>query len=97
MQYWASYKDYEKIKHEMIIDLNNGVSFNFMRKYGEYYRLHKYLQKRNFEYIETYNNNDIYGSVEKSEYVPYYDCNYYFKTLQDCKDKINSKLAVATF
>ena len=43
-------------------------------------------------FVEHYNGNDIYCFDGK--YVPYWGCDYYFTTLEDCKNRIDSKCAV---
>lgn len=38
-------------------------------------------------FVEEYKGNKIYCIDGK--YVPYFDCNYYFETLEDCKKRID--------
>jgi hypothetical protein len=43
-------------------------------------------------FIEEYNGNKIY--CIDGNYIPYWGCGYYFKTLEDCKIRMDSKVAV---
>lgn len=45
--------------------------------------------------VETYKGNDIYKKDGK--YFPYWDCPYCFDTLQECKDRIDSKVGIYLF
>lgn len=42
-------------------------------------------------FIETYKDNSIYMIIINGEkrYVPYIGCPYYFKTLEECRYRIN--------
>jgi hypothetical protein len=94
---YVKYKDYLEVKDQMLLDLGCGIDFKFIAKYNEYYRLYNYLRRRNLEYIENYKGNDIYGNEELSIYVPYYDCGYYFTTLEDCRCRIDNKIGILVF
>lgn len=43
-------------------------------------------------YVETYKGNDIY--TKDGMYFPYWDCQYCFPTLQDCRNRIDSKMGI---
>ena len=40
-------------------------------------------------YVETYNGEDIY--MKDGVYLPYFECTYCFKTLDDCKKRIDAE------
>ena len=54
----------------------------------EKYEIYKFL-KKGFEFVEEYNNCDIYEL--KGKFTPYIGCPYYFKTLKDCKKRIDER------
>lgn len=43
-------------------------------------------------YVETYKGNDIY--MKDGMYFPYWDCQYYFSSLQDCRNRIDTKVGI---
>jgi uncharacterized ParB-like nuclease family protein len=46
-------------------------------------------------WVADYNNNKIYEKDGK--YYPYWECHYYFNTLEDCKKRIDAKhIAIMT-
>lgn len=53
----------------------------------------KYIKQ--FE-VEVYKDRPIYyiPSPEGMLYIPYWECYYGFKTIEDCKARMNSKTAV---
>lgn len=48
---------------------------------------------KNTFYVEIYNKNTIYKITNEKGiwFIPYWDCRYAFKTLQDCKARIDQK------
>ncbi|MBN3352028.1 hypothetical protein CF086_17170 [Clostridium botulinum] len=44
---------------------------------------------KNKYFAQEYKMNNIYSKDGK--YVPYWGCNYYFKSLEDCKKRIDNK------
>jgi hypothetical protein len=50
----------------------------------------KYLQKY---FVEEYKGNQIYWLLKNGEkyYIPYAGCAYGFKTIKDCKKRIDAK------
>lgn len=38
-------------------------------------------------FVENYKNNDIY--LVDGKYVPYWECLYYFNSLEECKSRID--------
>ena len=53
----------------------------------------EYVEEVKSKYhVETYKGSDIYTKDEM--YFPYWDCQYCFPTLQDCRNRINSKMGI---
>ncbi len=51
----------------------------------------KYTQEIKDKYlIEVYRNNEIYEF--NGEFVPYMECNYFYKSLEECKGAIDYKI-----
>ncbi|MEC2335184.1 hypothetical protein [Bacillus subtilis] len=50
----------------------------------------------NERFVEVYNGNTIF--CKDGNYTPYWECAYYFKTLEDCRNRIDAKhIAVMPF
>lgn len=43
-------------------------------------------------YVETYNGHDIY--TKDGMYFPYWDRQYCFPSLQDCRNRIDAKVGI---
>jgi len=94
------YKEY--LKYKDIIEKEYKESFEYFKKNGksphtykwwieedyrrEGHRLYRFLRK-GFEFVENYKSNDIYK--KDGRFVPYAHCHYYFKSLEDCKKRID--------
>jgi len=91
------YKDFIKKDNSELISKYENLEL-CLREYGEYreeLEIIKYM-RRGFKFVEVYNESDIYEINGK--FVPYIGCNYYFKTLEDCKSRMDAKgLAYVSF
>jgi hypothetical protein len=85
------YMDYLNLKDRIEKDISSGISFQMFRKYGsEIIRYRKYI-RNGWEFIEEYKGNEIFKYEEL--YAPYIGCNYGFKTIEDCKKRIDNSNA----
>lgn len=92
------------MKHELRCDCCNEVltMLNFNVTYGVVKTktcnscTNEYVDTvKRMYYVETYNNHDIYK--KDGMYYPYWDCQYCFDNLQDCKDRIDAKVGIYFF
>jgi hypothetical protein len=84
---------YIKGKTKKVIDIDG-------EKVKGYYcgDCHDYAQATlmNERFVENYNGNTIFAKDGK--YSPYWECHYYFKTLEECRIRIDAKhIAVTPF
>lgn len=81
------YIDYLNLKEQIEKDISLGLSFQAFKKYGyEILRYRKYT-RNGWEFVEEYKGNEIFKY--KGFYSPYIGCSYGFKTIQDCKKRID--------
>ena len=48
----------------------------------------------NERFVENYNGNTIF--CKDGRYIPYWDCHYYFKTIEECRMRIDAKHIMIT-
>ena len=78
-----SFQDYHKISHcrDQYGKLIRGNSVKEIQA--------KYEALLQFHFAEEYNGNQIY--CVDGRFVPYWNCHYYFNTLEECKARIDCK------
>lgn len=82
-------KELGKVEFKTFCTHYRGLNINHKRKL--YCDENCYNQYWNNYIVEEYKGQKIYKQVCDNEerYVPYIDCLYYFKTVEDCRNRID--------
>ncbi|MCA1026985.1 hypothetical protein LCM23_12865 [Cytobacillus kochii] len=79
-----SFREFTNGNYKKVLDVDLEKIGLFCKEHGEEVEFN--LKEKRF--VEEYKGNKIYSKDNK--FIPYWECDYYFKSIDDVKERIDS-------